>query len=228
MTVPSISKNILTVSKVNPAVAQQLSSDRRQNPAEMTCPIWNGMDITGRPVCADSFVTKMEGCNSAEDRIFIENGLRPRYTDFVTLDVAGIAGDGIYDTRDNIMAKDADSSSEYRKAVSSSTGKFGTVSTEQIRSNYGSRGSVKAANAYSDQDKDAAFSQNSRSRQARVIGSSSGVKMVSHDGDYTQRSTGSGRYSTIGGAPRETSRDTSRATSRDTSYTSLGSMPRKK
>ena len=40
------------------------------------------VDLTGRRVCPDSFYTKSAGCNSAEDRVVVENNLRPQYAEF--------------------------------------------------------------------------------------------------------------------------------------------------
>lgn len=56
----------------------------------MVCPVWNGRDLTGRQVCADSFYTKRAGCNSAEDRVVVENAQRPQYMEYVNLDASGI------------------------------------------------------------------------------------------------------------------------------------------
>ena len=193
MTIPSLSKQIATVSKVNTAAAAQLFSDRRQNPEEMTCPLWNGMDITGRQVCADSFVTKMEGCSTAEDRVMVENNLRPHYSSYVTLDASGIIGDGAYD-RDNIIAATVDSSGATRAAVSGQTPKFGVVSSQKLRPIYGNKGAVLAANAYTGQDSDAALSQRGRINQARVIGSGNGIRLANPDGDYEFHSASTSNY----------------------------------
>jgi hypothetical protein len=78
--------------KVDQGWANKIESDRFFNPELMMCPVWNGRDLTGRKVCPDSFWTKREGCNSAEDRITVENGLRPQYMEYITLDAAGIQG----------------------------------------------------------------------------------------------------------------------------------------
>jgi hypothetical protein len=78
--------------KVDQGWANKIESDRFFNPEYMMCPVWNGRDLTGRRVCPDSFWTKREGCNSAEDRILVENGLRPSYSSYVQLDAAGIQG----------------------------------------------------------------------------------------------------------------------------------------
>lgn len=78
--------------KVDQGWANKIQTDRFFNPNLMMCPVWNGRDLTGRKVCPDSFMTKREGCNSAEDRITVENSLRPQYMEYVTLDAAGIQG----------------------------------------------------------------------------------------------------------------------------------------
>ena len=78
--------------KVDTAWASKLESDRFLNPSQMLCPPWNGVDTTGRAVCYDSFYTKTPGCNSASDRVIVENALRPQYIEYVTLDASGIRG----------------------------------------------------------------------------------------------------------------------------------------
>jgi hypothetical protein len=50
------------------------------------------MDSAGRKVDANSFYTKYQGCQSANDRIVVENDLRPQYMEYVTLDASGIEG----------------------------------------------------------------------------------------------------------------------------------------
>jgi hypothetical protein len=55
------------------------------------------MDTTGRSVCPDSFYTKRAGCNSAEDRVVVENAVsRPQYAEYVTLNASAIAGNSMY------------------------------------------------------------------------------------------------------------------------------------
>jgi hypothetical protein len=78
--------------KVVTGWASRVQSDRFQNPNLMVCPIWNGVDTAGRRVCPDSFVTKRAGCNSATDRVVVENNVsRPQYMEYVNLNAAGIA-----------------------------------------------------------------------------------------------------------------------------------------
>jgi hypothetical protein len=88
---PSLEASIRTC-KVDTALANKIESDRFLNTDNMLCPIWNGYDSTGRQVCADSFYTKSAGCNSAEDRVVVENDLRPKYMEYITLNAQGIAG----------------------------------------------------------------------------------------------------------------------------------------
>lgn len=87
----SLSKSVRSC-KVNTDAAERMYSDRYQNSDAILCPVWNKVDITGRTVCRDSFYTKNQGCNSANDRIVVENDHRPRYMEYVTLNAEGIEG----------------------------------------------------------------------------------------------------------------------------------------
>ena len=79
--------------KVDTASAARLESDRFLNPHNVVCPNWTGKDLAGRQVSADSFYTKRAGCNSAADRVIVENMLRPQYSEFINLDVGeGLRG----------------------------------------------------------------------------------------------------------------------------------------
>lgn len=78
--------------KIDPGYADKVFSDRFLNPCNMMCPIWNGYDSAGRPACPDTYNTKRAGCNSAEDRIHVENYQRPQYMEYVNLSTGGIAG----------------------------------------------------------------------------------------------------------------------------------------
>ena len=91
MSTISLNKSVRTC-KVNTGWAPRIQSDRFENSNLMMCPVWNERDLAGRKVCADSFWTKREGCNSSLDRIDVENFLRPQYMEYVTLDAAGIDG----------------------------------------------------------------------------------------------------------------------------------------
>lgn len=82
----------LRTCKVDTAWANKLQSDRFLNPNMMVCPIWAGHDTSGRRICPDTYNTKTAGCNSAADRVIVENGLRPQYIEYINLDASGIRG----------------------------------------------------------------------------------------------------------------------------------------
>ena len=71
--------------KVDTGYSSRVQSDRFLNPSNLVCPVWNGLDTAGRLVCANSFKTKREGCNSAEDRVGIENLQRPQYMQYISM-----------------------------------------------------------------------------------------------------------------------------------------------
>ena len=204
--------NQININKVDVGYAARIQSDRIQNPDNMTCPLWSGQDISGRKVCAGSFLTKMEGCNSAEDRVFVENSLRPRYSNYVTLSAAGIAGgpgvDGDYkhEVRNNLLARGATIADASRRISLGQSPRFGTINSDSIRGISSGRGDVAAANAFAGQDADAAASQNSRIRQNTVIGKQSqkrldaqynNVTIPNENGDYQSRNVNSQGYTTL-------------------------------
>lgn len=86
----------INVCKVNTGYANKIQSDRFENPDAMTCPLWNGQDSFGRFVHPDSFYTKNGGCNSADDRVAVENFLRPQYMEYVALDAAGFRSPNMF------------------------------------------------------------------------------------------------------------------------------------
>lgn len=110
--------------KVDTSWANKLESDRFLNPNLMVCPPWNGHDTTGRPVCWDSFYTKTPGCNSASDRVVVENSLRPQYIEYVNLDAAGIRG-GQQCNNQNQINPDTVCHQNTLNAVHNQTGQFG-------------------------------------------------------------------------------------------------------
>lgn len=79
----------LRTCKVEQGYASRLQSDRFENPGLMVCPVWTGYDSANRPVSYDSFYTKSPGCNSPEDRVMVENDLRPHYMEYINLDAEG-------------------------------------------------------------------------------------------------------------------------------------------
>ena len=78
-------ESALRTCKVDTGYSNRIQSDRFLNPKNMVCPMWNGLDAAGRMACANSFYTKREGCNSAEDRVGVENVLRPAYMNYISL-----------------------------------------------------------------------------------------------------------------------------------------------
>ena len=88
----SISLNgSLRTCKVEQGWDNRIQSDRFENPNLMVCPVWDGRDAAGRPVCSDSAYTKNAGCNSADDRVSVENALRPQYAEYIQLNAMGIS-----------------------------------------------------------------------------------------------------------------------------------------
>ena len=77
-------ESALRTCKVDTAYQQRIQSDRFLNPKNLVCPVWNGLDTAGRVACTDSFYTKREGCNSALDRVGVENILRPQYMQYIS------------------------------------------------------------------------------------------------------------------------------------------------
>lgn len=92
MSAISLQKNIRTC-KADTAWANRFQSDRVLNPNNMICPPWTGKDSLGRSSVEDSYYTKSAGCNSALDRVAVENNQRPKYFDQVTLGTYGLSGD---------------------------------------------------------------------------------------------------------------------------------------
>ena len=100
----SLEKSVRTCD-VNVGEANRIQSDRFFNPMNMVCIPWNGVNNKGQEVCPDSWYTKTAGCDSAEDRVMVENAQRPKYINYVTLGAQGIDG--------HIYGSEAD----YRNAV---------------------------------------------------------------------------------------------------------------
>ena len=113
----------LRTCKVDTAWANRVESDRFLNPNNMVCPIWNGVDTSGREVCPDSFWTKRAGCNSATDRVVVENNVsRPQYMEYITLSAGGINGN-IYGN--TMPYQNSELRSRELKDVNKITGNFG-------------------------------------------------------------------------------------------------------
>lgn len=92
-------ESALRTCKVDTGYQQRIQSDRFFNPKNLVCPVWNGLDTAGRVACADSFYTKREGCNSAEDRVGVENIQRPQYMQYIS-DSIGASYNNNSPTRD--------------------------------------------------------------------------------------------------------------------------------
>jgi hypothetical protein len=111
--------------KVDTAWANKIESDRFLNPDNMVCPLWNGIDTAGRAACPDSFYTKNAGCNSAEDRIVVENSVsRPQYMEYINLNANGVQGD-IY--AGNSEWDNSGYRTKYLQNINNQAGQFGLV-----------------------------------------------------------------------------------------------------
>ena len=76
----SLEKSIRTGVVPNDA-GLKLQSLRWMEMSNRLCPARNPMDIAGRgPLCIDSLYSKREGCQSALDRVNVENSQRPHYS----------------------------------------------------------------------------------------------------------------------------------------------------
>jgi hypothetical protein len=116
----SLEKSIRTCD-VNTGEANRIQSDRFLNSNNMVCIPWNGLNNKGQEVCPDSFYTKTPGCDSAEDRVLVENSQRPKYMNYVTLGAQGIAGN-IYGDQPSVNTADRYSFNKSRDQIS---GNFG-------------------------------------------------------------------------------------------------------
>jgi len=110
--------------KVDTASAARIESDRFLNPSMAVCPTWTGRDLSGRQVNADSFMTKTAGCASAEDRVMVENLLRPQYMEYINLDSEGIRGK-IYEN--NMYFQNAGVRTQGLQDIREISGNFGGV-----------------------------------------------------------------------------------------------------
>jgi len=126
----------LQTCRFNNANANRIQSARWQDPALMLCPIWNNVDSAGRKVCADSFMTKSYGCNSALDRVKVENNQRPNYIEYVNLSALGIQGpnyagvNGAHVPANNWPHQAAGANVQTRKNALNHTGQFGQQFSE--------------------------------------------------------------------------------------------------
>jgi hypothetical protein len=91
----------------------------------MVCIPWNGVNNKGQEVSPDSFYTKTAGCDSAEDRVLVENSQRPKYYSYVTLGAQGLQGD-IYGRSSQDSFQNAVGRSQFLNSRNDLTGNFGT------------------------------------------------------------------------------------------------------
>lgn len=141
--------------KVETGEAGRIQSDRFLNPNNMVCIPWNGLNSKGQSVCPDSFYTKRPGCNSASDRVVVENHLRPDYATYINLNTAGIQGN-IYGPPGNTAAWDkSGSANQWLDSRNNVTGNFGSQFGSNVYPTCG-------INAYKN-----AMSQESQSRRGR-------------------------------------------------------------
>jgi len=109
--------------KVDSGYANKVQSDRFLNPLNMVCVPWNNMNNKGQNVCADSWYTKTAGCNSALDRVSVENFLRPSYADYINLNMSGLDGD-MYGSNVNAWDR-AGAATAWENTRPKITGQFG-------------------------------------------------------------------------------------------------------
>lgn len=110
--------------KVETGEATRIESDRFLNPNNMVCIPWNGYNLKGQQVCADSFYTKTRGCNSALDRVSVESFLRPDYAAYINLNMQGIQGD-IYGSGNPTSFAEAGAANAWADSRNKITGNFG-------------------------------------------------------------------------------------------------------
>ena len=110
--------------KVETGEAIRIESDRFLNPNNMVCVPWNGYNLKGQRVCADSFYTKTPGCNSALDRVSVESFLRPDYAAYINLNMQGIQGD-IYGGDNPSTHDEAREANEWSNSRNKITGSYG-------------------------------------------------------------------------------------------------------
>jgi hypothetical protein len=87
-----IDKNLHQYGRVETGWAQRYKSDRIFNSDTMVCPIRKNNDLMGRSADPYSLITTTEGCNSALDRVSVEDSQRSNFFSSVTLSNIGIQG----------------------------------------------------------------------------------------------------------------------------------------
>ena len=120
-------ESAVRTTKVDTAQAARMESSRFLNPTNSLCPIWRGVDTAGRPACAASFMDKAPGCVPAGDRIGVENGLRPQYSQYITLSPqVGVSGDLYSSSGVAAQKSNVDPRSSRYATLADGYGSFGT------------------------------------------------------------------------------------------------------
>jgi len=165
----SLNKSIRTC-KVETGEANRIQTDRFFNPNNMVCVPWNGFNNKGQSVCPDSFFTKTPGCNSALDRVDVENFLRPGYSDYINLNLAGLTGD-IYG---NAMSWDeSGSANRWEQSRNKITGSYGNQFQSTNYQTCGLNAYERAMAQVSQNNRGAAYANNAyRSNQKRAYSGS--------------------------------------------------------
>jgi hypothetical protein len=119
--------------KLQAGEAARIESDRFLNPENMVCPMWTGFNLKGQSVCSDSFKTTTAGCSSADQRVSVENDLRPNYSAYINLNVDGIQGDMYNQAAYNQTGV----ANEYANSRNLITGSFGNQWTSNVQGSCG-------------------------------------------------------------------------------------------
>lgn len=152
--------------KVVTGWADKVQSSRFQDPNSQICLMWNGQNSKGQKVSPDSFYTKSAGCNSALDRVAVENSVvRPQYMEYITLNAGGINLG-----YPNLPRSQVNRSSNELKNELNYTGQFGYGSgfsqTSPGCPGFGSSGHSAYENTYQTREGYAQANTQSRNQQA--------------------------------------------------------------
>jgi hypothetical protein len=101
----SIEQNLHRYGRVETGWASRFSSDRFLNPGLMVCPPKTYYDSMGRPADHYSLITTTAGCNSATERVNVEDDQRP--SSFTSASLSNIGMEGGYSCDDLKAANEA-------------------------------------------------------------------------------------------------------------------------
>lgn len=91
----AVDKHVRKKGKVDAGWASRFQSDRFLNSDEMICMVPNNTDVLGRNSDVNSIQTKAGGCNSALDRVLVENDIRANSYSLPGLSSYGIVDSGV-------------------------------------------------------------------------------------------------------------------------------------